>query len=120
MPDPPGTEWLKNQTNYQNAVRELKLTPQEQYAYQHHLRNRAMGGVKQPNGDISTYLSKSFTFGNRTYMLPSVWDNKIINDNKEIVRRAREIGMDKWPSYDSVKAAEARYNDMHRYMELDR
>ena len=117
--DPPGTEWLKSQKNYQDAVRELKLTPQEQYAYQHHLNNLAKGGVRQPNGEISTYLSKSYGFGKKTYMLPSVWDNQIINDDKEIIRRAREAGMARWPSYNSEKEAEKRYQDIHKYMERD-
>lgn len=116
---PPGTEWLQRQRNYQQALHELKMTPQEQYAYQHHLRNLARGGVRQPNGDISTYLSKTFTFGNRAYVLPSVWDNKIITDNQEIIRRAREVGLDKWPSYGSVDEAEKRYNVLHGYMERD-
>lgn len=122
MPDPPGTEWLKSQTaqskNLQDAIRELKLNEQEQYAYQHHLKNLSMGGV--PNeGKTSSYLSKTFTFGDRAYVLPSVWDNKIIEDNKEIVRRAREAGLEKFPSYGSVDEAEARYDKMHAYMERD-
>lgn len=104
--------------NYMAALHELGLTPQEQYAYKHHLGNLSRGGVPHENGDISTFLSRVFTFGDRAFVLPTVWDNQIVND-QEAIRRSREVGMDKWPSYDSVDAAVARYNDMHQYMDRD-
>lgn len=126
MSDPPGTKWLKaareapppSSPHYQAAVRELKLTPQEQYAYQHHLGNLARGGVRQPNGKTSSFLNIVTEMDGRHYVLPTVWDNQIVEPD-EAVRRAREGGIDKWPSYDSLDAAEARYDAMHGYMERD-
>jgi hypothetical protein len=124
MPDPPGTQWLQNETqdkqfdadpSYQSAMKALKLTPQEQYMFKHHLGNLYRGGVKQPSGETSTYLGSSFTFGNRTYMLPMVWDNMILEE-QEVLKRARAAGLDKWPSYKSVKEAEKRYQQIHKYM----
>jgi hypothetical protein len=100
------------------AKAELKLTPQEEHAYEHHLRNLNMGGVRQPNGQVSTFLDTTVTFGNRTYILPTVWDNKIVSED-EAIRRARADGLDKWPSYPSEQAAEKRYNQLHGYMERD-
>lgn len=122
MPDPPGTEWLRSQTrgrqNYEAASRELKLTPQEQFAYQHHLGNLAKGGVHNPDGSTSTFYSITKEIGGRTYVLPTVWDNQIIEPD-EAVKRAIAGGLEKWPSYENEDAAFKRYMDMHRYMERD-
>lgn len=111
MPDPPGTEWLRQQT----GLNALKMTPQEKYAFQHHLDNLARGGVRQPNGDISTYLGSSFTIDGRVYMLPQVWDNMIVSP-QEAVKRAKAVGLDKWPSYKTVKEADSRYMQIHMFM----
>ena len=124
MSDPPGTKWLKaarkppTSKHYQAALRELKLTPQEQYAYQHHLNNLALGGVRQPGGKTSSFLNIVTEMDGRHYVLPTVWDNQIVDENTA-VERARKEGLDKWPSYDSEEAAEARYDAMHGYMERD-
>lgn len=99
-------------------MNELNLTPQEQYAYEHHLGNLAQGGVRHDDGSISSFLNTIRGFDNRYYVLPTVWDNQIIPED-EAVRRAQADGLHKWPSYDSVEAAEARYQAMHGYMERD-
>jgi hypothetical protein len=127
MPDPPGTQWLTQQTqdkqfdtdpSYQTALKKLKLTPQEQYMFKHHLGNLYRGGVKQPGGQISTYLGTTFGLGKRTYMLPTVWDNMIV-DAEEGLKRAKAAGIDKWPSYKNEKEAEKRYQQIHKYMEAN-
>lgn len=122
MPDPPGTEWLRSQTqgrqNYEAATRELKLTPQEQYAYEHHLANLAKGGVRHPDGSVSSFFNITQEINGRTYIFPTVWDNQII-DPHEAADRAVAVGLDKWPSYDNEDAANARYDAMHSYMERD-
>jgi hypothetical protein len=100
------------------AMRELQLTPQEQYIYQHHLGNLARGGVRQPNGDISTFLNTTVDFGGRTYVLPTVWDNQIVDEDTAI-QRAQAAGLQNFPSYGSVEEAEKRYQAMHGYMERD-
>lgn len=100
------------------ASRELQLTPQEQYAYRHHLSNLGLGGVPHANGSLSSFLDTTVGFGDRTYVLPTVWDNQIVPVH-EAIRRARESGLDNWPSYPSVEAANARYNAMHDYMQRD-
>lgn len=115
-------EWVrrhKRLQNYMAAVRELNLTPQEKYAYQHHLSNLDRGGVQDSGGnETSTYLSLGVTIGDRYYMLPAVWDNQIVS-TPEAVQRAQAIGLARWPSYGSPQEGEARYAQMHRYMERD-
>ena len=122
MPDPPGTQWLQQQTQlsqaFNAAMQELGLTPQEQFIYRHHLANLARGGVRQPNGDISTFLNITAGLGGRTYVLPTVWDNAIVSED-EAIRRARSAGLENFPSYGSVEEAEKRYQAMHGYMERD-
>jgi hypothetical protein len=113
--------WVQRHRRMQNyiaASRELKLTPQEQYAYKHHLGNLDRGGVPHPNGSLSSFLNRTFRFGDRSYVLPTVWDNRVVSDH-EAVRRARASGLDNWPSYPSDEAADARYNEIHSYMERD-
>jgi hypothetical protein len=115
-------DWVKQHQrwkNYHAATHELQLTPQERYAYQHHLRNLDLGGVPHDDGSLSTFLNLTAQFDDgRTYVLPTVWDNKIIG-NDEAIRRARAVGLDKWPSYDTEDAAKSRYDAMHGYMERD-
>jgi hypothetical protein len=114
-------QWVQTHRRFQNltaATRELQLTPQEQYAYRHHLGNLERGGVPHPDGSVSSFLNTTVGFGNKTYVLPTVWDNKIVTVD-DAVRRAREDGLEKWPSYDSVEQAEKRYQAMHGYMERD-
>lgn len=99
-------------------MNELQLTPQEQYAYEHHLGNLDRGGVRHDDGSISSFLNFTAGFGDKTFILPRVWDNQIVEET-EAIRRAQADGLHKWPSYDSVEAAEARYQAMHGYMERD-
>ena len=114
-------QWVEKHrraANYIAASRELKLTPQEQYAYRHHLANLDRGGVPHDDGSLSSFLNITADFDGRTYILPTVWDNKIVPED-EAIERARQGGLDKWPSYDSEKAASNRYDAIHSYMERD-
>jgi hypothetical protein len=115
---PPGTEWLRSQTDQFNEQAGWDFTPEEQFMIAHHRNNLNMGGV--PNeGKTSTYLGSTFEVDGRHYMLPTVWDNKIVSP-KEAMRRAREVGLHKFPSYPSVEEANRRYFDvLHPFMEQD-
>ena len=73
--------------NYMAASRELKLTPQEQYAYRHHLGNLERGGVPHPDGSLSSFLNQILEFDGRYYILPSVWDNRIVNRDEVPARK---------------------------------
>lgn len=101
------------------AKSEMKLNPQEEALYRRHLKNlTGPGGVDNPDGSRSTLFEITAGFGDRTYVLPTVWDGKILKPD-EAIKRARAEGLDKFPSYGSPEEAEARYNQMHSYMEQD-
>lgn len=103
------------------ATKDLNLTPQEQFLYQRHLDvlQATNGGVPNPDGKgNSTLYQTSVEHDGKTYNIPTVWDGKFLSA-KDAVERAGAVGWDKWPSYSSDDAAEARYSQMHGYMEKD-
>jgi hypothetical protein len=104
----PKTDWTRG----------LGMTQQEQFMIQHHRNNLAKGGVKNPDGSTSTYKSIGVTVGDRYYMLPTIWDNKEVSA-QEAVSRAQKVGFDRFPSYDTPEQGEARYQQLHGYMERD-
>jgi hypothetical protein len=111
MPEPPGTKWLRSQKP------RLKFTPEEMFLYNHHIRNLQAGGV--PNqGGLSTIFNITAEFGGKHFVLPTVWDNQIIPPEAAIAR-AREVGLEKFPSYKSEKEAKRRYNELHLFMSKD-
>lgn len=128
MPDPPGTQWLRDyiakQAPLQNRTAPGQVlpedwTPQERYLYQHHLDNFRRGGVPHPSGEVSTYLSHGFDINGRYYLLPGVWTGEIIDDDDEILRRAQAVGLEKFPSYANQEEGEARYRILHDLMVKD-
>jgi len=96
----------------------MKLTSAEKSLYRHHLANLNKGGVKNADGSTSTVLAKTVGFGDKTYVLPTVWDNKIV-DLDTAIKNARAKGLDSFPSYGSPEEAKARYMQMHDFMEGD-
>ena len=107
-------------TQFEAAVQQLRLTPQEQALYQRHLMNLyGAGKVVHPDGGISTLYQMSITGpDNKTYNIPTVYDGKIV-DPDDAIRRARKAGLWQFPSYLSQALAEDRYQQMHHYMDRD-
>lgn len=98
----------------------MKLTPQEQHLYQHHLdnlNNRTF--VRNDDGSVSTLYQTSVDIKGRTYNFPTVWDGKLLSPHDAVERSIQDGGLDSWPSYPSVDAAETRYEDMHKILEQD-
>jgi hypothetical protein len=107
------------EVNLQQAKTDLGLTPQETNLYQQHLSNLyGGGGFDQPNGQRSTLLAQVTEFDGKYYMLPTVWDGKQ-HTATEAAERAKAVGLDKYPSYDSQEDAEKRYSAIHDYMDKD-
>lgn len=101
-------------------------TPQEKFLYQIHRDNLAAGGLGRPDlGEnvTSTLYNTTVEINGRHYVLPTIWKDEtgvpIDVTPDQAVERARKIGLDKFPSYDSEDAAEKRYNEMHDVMEKD-
>jgi hypothetical protein len=107
-------------TYFNQAMSELGLTPQEQFLYQHHLNNLyGTGKVIQSNSDISTVLQAVVTgHDGKYYNIPTVWDGQVLPPD-QAAQRAASAGWDKWPSYSTPDAADARYEAMHAYMDKD-
>jgi len=106
-------------SNFEAATADLKLTPQEQALYQRHVTNlTGPGGVDNADGSRSTLSQMSIERDGKTYNVPTVWDGKILPP-ADAMKRADQEGLDKFPSYGSQSEAEARYAQMHSYMEKD-
>ncbi|HEX4044007.1 MAG TPA: hypothetical protein VHY10_20090 [Xanthobacteraceae bacterium] len=106
-------------TNRAAAISAMKLTPQETALYDRHLKNLyGAGGVDNADGSRSTLYEITAGFGNKTYVLPTVWDGKILPADQAI-ERAKADGLDKFPSYATEQEAEARYQQLHGYLEKD-
>jgi len=97
------------------SIEDLNLTPQERFRWLIHLNN-LKNPVVNEDGSISTLRQLSFEQDGRTYNVPTVW-NAAVHSPEESIRRARAIGIFKYPSYPSRDEAEARYQQMHKYME---
>lgn len=112
-----------NQTAREQIMREasneLKLNTRERKLYERHLKNLwGSGGVTGEMGNRSTLMATTVGFGGRTYLIPTVWDGKILSDEQAILRAKRE-GLRNFPQYRSVEEAQARYSKIHDYMDMD-
>lgn len=97
----------------------MNLTPQEKALYERHLTNlTGPGGVDNPDGSRSTLYQATVEHDGKVYAIPTVWGGKILPADKA-VDRVRQEGWDKFPAYKTEAEAEARYNQMHGYMEKD-
>ena len=106
-------------SSFEQAKTDLNLNPQEQALYQRHLTNlTGAGGVDNPDGSRSSLFQSSVEVEGKTYNIPTVWDGKILKP-ADALARAKQEGIDKFPSYGSEDEAEARYGQMHDYMEKD-
>ena len=96
------------------------LTQNEMRAYSHHKRildsNQYMTGS---NGDITTYRGIVTNVEGREYLLPSYWGDGKVLDDVASVERARQIGLDKFPSFDTVDEALDAERRIHVKMSND-
>ena len=116
---PPTSAQVMNASSLPLAMKNLDLTPEEQNLYKYHLGNLAGAGkIIQPSGDIFTLRQAVVERGGRFYNIPTVWGGRQLSP-KDAAQRAGEIGWSNWPSYSSAKAADARYQQMHDYIERD-
>ena len=106
-------------TNFNAANQAMKMSPQEQALYQMHLQNlHGPGGVDNPDGSRSSLYQTTVEIEGKTYSLPTVWNGQIVSP-QQAVQNAQQYGLDKFPSYSSDQEAQARYDQMHDYMEKD-
>lgn len=122
MTDKPATGQFNYQVPAPTSIEGLKLTPEEKYLYEYHLHNLqniGKGGVKNPDGTISTLRQMSIMGPDgKTYNIPTVWGGKILN-SKDAAAKADEVGWSNFPSYPDWQTAEQRYSKMHPFLEQD-
>jgi hypothetical protein len=106
--------------NYNAANQAMNLTPQEQALYQLHLSNLwGNGGVNNPDGSRSTlYQMTASPDGSNYYTVPTVSNGQILPPDVAW-QQAQQQGLSQYPSYPSPEAADARYMQMHGYMDQD-
>lgn len=105
---------------FEEAVKKLSLSPQEQYLYYHHLNNLyGEGKVINPDGAIST-VEQAVVFGpgSKYYSIPTVWNGQKLHI-QEAQQMASQVGYDKFPSYVTPEEADLRYQSMHDFLERD-
>ena len=95
------------------------FTPQEKFLYEHHLQNLAMPEAQNEDGTHSSLLATTMSFGDKTYILPSIYNGKRFDKPEDIEREARNVGLENFPSYASPEEADARYEQLHARMEQD-
>ena len=107
-------------THLRAAQKDLRLNQQEQDLYKRHLSNLwTPSGVDNPDGSRSTlYQFSERGPDGRHYNIPTVWDGKILSPD-EALDRVEETGWDKFPAYKTPEEADARYQQMHNYMDKD-
>lgn len=120
--------------HFHEANRGLNLTPQEQALYGRHLTNLyGAGGVDNPDGSRSSLYQAVEEHGGKFYDIPTVWDGKIQTEkwthpqtgkvwdipNQQALQNVERAGWDSFPSYTTPEQADARYGQMHDYMEKD-
>lgn len=120
-------------SNYQQAISDLKLTPQERNLYEHHLSNLwGDGGVDNPDGSRSTVYQGVQEHDGKFYNVPTVWDGKKEVEpftrpdgqtfdvpNATALQNVENKGWDTYPSYATPDEADQRYDAMHAYMDQD-
>lgn len=100
------------------GVESLGLTPAERKLYERHLHNLDTAPVRNADGSGSTLLQMTVEMDGRTYSIPTVWDGKVLSEDKALAR-AKSEGLENFPSYATREEAQARYDAMHRFIEKD-
>lgn len=107
------------QSPYERAQAAMDLNPQERSLYERHLSNlNSKGGVDNPDGSRSSLYATTVGFGDKTYVIPTVREGKILSSD-DAIAAAKKDGVDNFPSYNSVDEAKKRYMQMHDFMEED-
>lgn len=120
-------------THIQQATDDLNLSPQEQNLYKMHLDNLwSDKGVDNPDGSRSTLYQSVQEHEGSYYSIPTVWDGKRETEpytrddgktfdvpNATALSNVDKMGWDTFPSGKDPDALDARYSQMHDYMEQD-
>jgi hypothetical protein len=131
---------MPQQTNLPQANAAMNLSPQEQQLYMRHITNLyGPGGVDNaptpdnPQGSRSTLYQTVEPHDGKYYNIPTVWDGQIQTQryqrpgdgqqfdiaNQTTLNNVAKAGWNTFPSYGSGEEADARYGQMHDYLDKD-
>ena len=82
----------------------------------HHYKNLAEGNeVRNEDGTVSTVFTRQVEIDGIPTLVPSVWDGEIIEDEKEVVRKAKEAmrAGTKWPQIMPAHGGRAAIQEAH-------
>ena len=105
---------------FTRAVKELGLSPQEQYLYYHHLNNLyGTGKLERPDGAVST-VSQAVVSGPGSlyYSIPTIWEGRELPIDQARLRASQQ-GWGNFPAYATPEQADMRYQTIHPYIEQD-
>ena len=117
----------------------MNLSPQEQALYMRHITNLyGPGGVDnpptpdEPQGSRSTLYQSVEPHDGKYYNIPTVWNGKrevqpytrqdgSVMDiaNPTALQNVAQAGWNTFPSYPTPEGADARYGQMHDFLEKD-
>jgi hypothetical protein len=112
----------------------LGLNKQEADLYKRHLFNLyGSGGVDNADGSRSSLYQAVEEHGGKFYNIPTIWNGRRETEkwtrpsdgktfdipNATALQNVEKEGWDTFPSYSTPEAADARYDQMHGFMELD-
>lgn len=122
-------------SNLHAAQRDMNLTPQEHDLYRRHLGNLwGPGGVTNagPEPSRSSLYTGVEQHGGQFYNVPTVWNGKrevepytrpdgstLDVPNATALGNVAQAGWNTFPSYATPEQADARYDQMHNYMDRD-
>lgn len=124
---------MPQQTSLPQADAAMNLSPQEQALYMRHITNLyGPGGVDNADGSRSTLYQGVEPHDGRFYNVPTVWDGKrevqpftkqdgstMDIPNGTALNNVAKAGWGSFPSYSTPDQADARYDQMHGFMERD-
>lgn len=132
-PVPQAYPLMPQQTNLPQANAAMNLSPQEQALYMRHITNLyGPGGVDNPDGSRSTLYQATQEHNGKYYNIPTVWngaretqpytrqDGSTLDvPNQTALNNVSNAGWNTFPSYATPDQADARYGQMHDYLEKD-
>jgi hypothetical protein len=120
--------------HFDEADEALGLNEQEADLYKRHLSNlNGPGGVDNPDGSRSSLYQAVQEHNDKFYNIPTVWNGKRETEpwtrpsdgktfdvpNDTAMQNVAKEGWEKFPSYKTPDEADARYDQMHGFMERD-
>jgi hypothetical protein len=81
----------------------------------HHYKNLASGNEVRKNGTVHTVFTIQVEINGKPTLIPTIWDGKIIKDQREATDRAIASGI-QWPQRDTHEELRKFDKQIHKNM----